>query len=102
LTIISWCVTYGQDSLKEENIMDRSILIYALMGYYGNSKQEVCGGRHFVNLKNPELIRIAKRTIKENIGVSLTPVRQEAVKKMKKGIQRDKKHQRRKDLMTPK
>ncbi len=79
--------------------MNRSMLILALLDFYEVCKKKACDEDCFVDLKNPELVKIAKKIIKKSSKIKLTHLEQEAVDFIKRNIKRNKKHQKHKDLV---
>ncbi len=80
--------------------MNRSMLILALSDFYEVCKKKACNENCFAGLKNPELVKIAKKIIKESSKIELTHQEQEAVDFIKRNITRNKKHQKHKELVN--
>ena len=80
--------------------MNRSMLILALSDFYEVCQKKICNENRFVDLKNPELVKIAKKIIKESLKMKLTHSEQEAVDLIKRNIKRNKKHQKHKEIVN--
>ncbi len=78
--------------------MNRSMLILSLLEFYEVCQKKDCNEHCFIDLKNAELVKIAKKILKENSKMEMTNLEQKTIDSIRRNIKRNKKHKKHKNI----